>query len=51
MYTELYIIFPAVVYRYKNWSLTEKEENGLRVFENGVLWKTFGLKREEVRRH
>jgi len=28
------LIFPAVVYGYKNWVFTEKEENGLRVFEN-----------------
>jgi hypothetical protein len=32
-------------------SLAEKEENGLRVFENGVLRKIFGPKREEVRRY
>jgi hypothetical protein len=38
------------VYGYQNWSLTEKEENGLRVFENGELRKIFRSKREEVRR-
>jgi len=31
------------------WSFTLTEEDSLRVFENRVLRKTFGLKRDEVR--
>jgi hypothetical protein len=30
------------------WSLTLREENRLRVFENRVLRRTFGRKRDEV---
>jgi hypothetical protein len=32
---------------YENWSLILREEHRLRVFENRVLRKIFGLKREE----
>jgi hypothetical protein len=32
------------------WSLTLRDELRLRVFENRVLRKTFGLKRDEVTR-
>jgi len=31
------------------WSLTLREEHGLRVFENRVLRRIFGPKRNEVR--
>jgi hypothetical protein len=32
----------------ETWSLTLREENGLRVFENRVLRRIFGLNRNEV---
>jgi hypothetical protein len=32
----------------ETWSLTRREELSLRVFENGVLRRIFGLKRGEV---
>jgi hypothetical protein len=37
------------VYGCENWYLILREEHWLRVFENRVLRKRFGLKREEVR--
>jgi hypothetical protein len=40
------IIFPAVLYGYETWSLTLREEHRLRVFENRVLRKIFGPKRD-----
>jgi hypothetical protein len=33
----------------KSWSLTLREEHRLRVFENGVLRRIFGPKRDEVK--
>jgi hypothetical protein len=42
------IILPVVLYGCETWSLTLKEENRLRVFENRVLRRIFGLKRDEV---
>ena len=33
---------------YENWSLTLKEEHTLRVFQNKVLRRIFGPKRDEV---
>jgi hypothetical protein len=42
------IILPVVVYRYETWSLTLREEHRLRVFENRVLRRIFGPKRDEV---
>ena len=33
-----------------NWSLTLREEHRPRVFENGVMRKIFGPKRDEVTR-
>jgi len=44
------IIFPVVLYGCENWSLTLREERRLKVFENRVLRRIFGPKREEVRR-
>jgi hypothetical protein len=41
-------ILPVVVYGCKTWSPTLREERGLRVFENRVLRRIFGPKREEV---
>jgi hypothetical protein len=36
------------LYGYETWSLTLREEHKLRVFENRVLRRIFGLKRDEV---
>jgi len=36
----------VVLYGFETWSLTLGEERMLRVFENRVLRKTFGLKRD-----
>jgi hypothetical protein len=42
------IILPVVLYVCKSWSLTFREEHRLRVFENRVLRRIFGPKRDEV---
>jgi hypothetical protein len=42
------IILPVVLYRCETWSLTLREEHRLRVFENRVLWRILGPKRDEV---
>jgi hypothetical protein len=39
------IILPVVLYGCETWSLTLKEEQRLRVFENRVLRRIFGPKR------
>jgi len=44
------IILPVVLYGCETWSLTLREELRLRVFENRVLRRLFGPKREEVTR-
>jgi hypothetical protein len=38
----------VVLYACETWSLTPREENILRMFENRVLRRIFGPKREEV---
>jgi hypothetical protein len=40
------IILPVVLYGCETWSLTFREEHRLRVFENRVLRKIFGPKRD-----
>ena len=40
--------FPVVLYGCETWSLTLREERRLRVFENRVLRRVFGPKRDEV---
>ena len=45
-----YDCMPEVMYRCENWSLTLREESRLRVFENMVLRRIFGPKRDEVTR-
>ena len=40
------IILPVVLYGCETWSLTLSEEHRLRVFENKVLRKIFGAKRD-----
>ena len=42
------IIMPVVLYGCETWSLTLREERRLRVFENRVLRRVFGPKRDEV---
>jgi hypothetical protein len=41
------VILPVVFYGYETWYITLGEEHRLRVFENSVLRKIFGSKREE----
>jgi len=43
------IILPAILYGCKTWSLTLREEHWLRVFENRVLRRIFGPRRDGVR--
>ena len=42
------IILPVVLYGCETWSLTLREEHRLRMFENRVLRRVFGPKRDEV---
>jgi hypothetical protein len=42
------IILPVVLYGCETWSLMLKEEHRLRVFENRVLRRIFGPKRDNV---
>jgi hypothetical protein len=42
------IILPVVLYGCETCSLTLREEHRLRVFENSVLRRIFGPKRDEV---
>jgi hypothetical protein len=41
------IILPVVLYGCETWSLILREEHRLRVFENSVLWRIFGSKRDK----
>jgi len=40
------VILPVVLYGCETWSLTLREERRLKVFENRVLKRVFGPKRE-----
>ena len=42
------IILPVVLYGCETWSLTLREVHRLRMFENTVLRRVFGPKRDEV---
>jgi hypothetical protein len=42
------IILPVLLYGCETWALTLREEHTLRVFENRVLRRIFGPKRDEV---
>jgi len=44
----IYIILPVVLYGCEAWSLTLREERNLRVFQNMVLGRIFGPRRDEV---
>jgi hypothetical protein len=46
--TYVTIILFVVLYGCETWSLTLKEESRLRAFENGVLRRIFGPKRDEI---
>jgi hypothetical protein len=41
------VILPVVLYECETWSVTLREEHRLRVFEDRVLRRIFGPKREE----
>jgi len=41
------IIFPVVLYGCETWSLTLRKESRLRVFENRILRRIFGPKRDD----
>jgi hypothetical protein len=49
METKIYrtVILPFILYECETWSLTLREEHRLRGFENRVLRRIFGPKREE----
>ena len=40
-------ILPVILYGCETWTLTLREEKRLRVFQNKVLWKIFGPKRDD----
>jgi hypothetical protein len=42
------MILPVVLYGCETWPLALREEHILRVFENSVLSRIFGLKRDEM---
>jgi hypothetical protein len=48
MYVIYAIILPIVLFGCETWLLTLREERRLRVFENRVLRRIFGPKRDEV---
>jgi len=43
------IIFLVVLYGCETWSLTLRQDHGLRMFQDRVLRAIFGAKRDEVR--
>ena len=42
------IILPVILYGCETWTLTLRKDHTLRVFENRVLRRIFGPKRDEV---
>jgi hypothetical protein len=42
------VVLPDVLCGCETWSLKLREEQRLRVFENRVLWRIFGPKRDEA---
>jgi hypothetical protein len=44
------VILPMVLYGCETWPLTLREEHRLEVFENGVLRRIFGPKRQDSER-
>ena len=47
-YQKKTIMLPVVLYECETWSLTLREEGRLKMFENRVLRRIFGPKRDEV---
>jgi hypothetical protein len=47
-FDNLYNEMSVVLYGFETWSLTLREEHRLRVFENRVLGRIFGPKRDDV---
>jgi len=47
-YVYITIMLPVVLYGFETWSMTWREEHRLSVFENRVLRKVFGPKKDEV---
>jgi hypothetical protein len=45
---EIRVILPVVLYACETWSLTSRQEHRLRMFDNRVLRRIFGPKRDEV---
>jgi hypothetical protein len=43
------VVLPVVLCECETWSLILREERGVRVFENRVLRRAFGLKKDKVR--
>jgi hypothetical protein len=41
-------VLPVVLYEYETWSLILREEHTLRGFENRMLRRIFGPKKDEV---
>jgi hypothetical protein len=48
IYNHAVLCVPVVLYGCETWSLALREEHRLRAFENRVLWRIFGPKRDEV---
>jgi hypothetical protein len=48
LYTRVYIALPVVLYGCETWSLTLRVERRLSVFDNRLLRRIFGTKRDEV---
>ena len=48
VFSSLSIILPVVLYSCETWSLTAREKRRLRVFENRVLRKMIGPRRDEL---
>jgi hypothetical protein len=48
MFTKGFWILPVLLYGCETWSPTIREEPRLRVFENRVLRRIFGTKREKT---
>jgi hypothetical protein len=46
--SESFVLLPVVLYGCETWCLTVREKHKLRVFENRVLRRTFGQKRDGV---
>jgi len=42
------MFLPVILYEYETWSLTLREESRVKVFENRMLRRIFGPKRDEV---